>query len=80
LYNLTILFQDFGDGKPMGWSHFTAEGDVEFKALLSSFLRRLHMISMRVTTTVTSQTSSCMLEEFSSLMNSMTFFQSISAF
>ena len=34
LYNLTILFQDFGDDKPMGWSHFTAEGDVEFKALL----------------------------------------------
>ena len=34
MYNLTILFQDFGDDKPMGWSHFTAEGDVEFKALL----------------------------------------------
>lgn len=35
LYNfIIILFQDFGDDKPMGWSHFTAEGDVEFKALL----------------------------------------------
>jgi hypothetical protein len=35
LYNfIIIIFQDFGDDKPMGWSHFTAEGDVEFKALL----------------------------------------------
>ncbi|KAG2550247.1 hypothetical protein PVAP13_9KG236000 [Panicum virgatum] len=28
------LAKDFGDEKPMSWSHFTAEGDVEFKALL----------------------------------------------
>lgn len=26
--------QDFGDEKPMAWSHFNAEGDVEFKAVL----------------------------------------------
>ncbi|PQQ21575.1 endoplasmin homolog [Prunus yedoensis var. nudiflora] len=25
---------DFGDEKPLSWSHFTAEGDVEFKAVL----------------------------------------------
>ena len=34
LCNLSITLQDFGDEKPMSWSHFTAEGDVEFKALL----------------------------------------------
>ncbi|OEL25927.1 Endoplasmin-like protein [Dichanthelium oligosanthes] len=28
------LAKDFSDDKPMSWSHFTAEGDVEFKALL----------------------------------------------
>lgn len=28
------LAKDFGDEKPMAWSHFTAEGDVEFKAVL----------------------------------------------
>ncbi|XP_078160941.1 chaperone protein htpG family protein [Carex rostrata] len=28
------LAKDFGDEKPMAWSHFRAEGDVEFKALL----------------------------------------------
>ncbi|KAK3134579.1 hypothetical protein QOZ80_6AG0550970 [Eleusine coracana subsp. coracana] len=28
------LAKDFGDDKPMAWSHFNAEGDVEFKALL----------------------------------------------
>ncbi|KAJ1692631.1 hypothetical protein LUZ63_009329 [Rhynchospora breviuscula] len=28
------LAKDFGDEKPMSWSHFKAEGDVEFKALL----------------------------------------------
>jgi len=28
------LAKDFGDDKPMSWSHFSAEGDVEFKALL----------------------------------------------
>ncbi|TVU07586.1 hypothetical protein EJB05_40949, partial [Eragrostis curvula] len=28
------LAKDFGDDKPMSWSHFNAEGDVEFKALL----------------------------------------------
>ncbi|XP_047328981.1 endoplasmin homolog [Impatiens glandulifera] len=28
------LAKDFSDEKPMGWSHFNAEGDVEFKALL----------------------------------------------
>ncbi|GKV17834.1 hypothetical protein SLEP1_g28292 [Rubroshorea leprosula] len=28
------LAKDFGDEKPMAWSHFTAEGDVEFKAIL----------------------------------------------
>lgn len=26
--------QDFSDEKPLAWSHFNAEGDVEFKALL----------------------------------------------
>lgn len=26
--------QDFSDDKPLSWSHFTAEGDVEFKAVL----------------------------------------------
>ncbi|XP_042439983.1 endoplasmin homolog [Zingiber officinale] len=28
------LAKDFGDDKPLAWSHFIAEGDVEFKALL----------------------------------------------
>ncbi|CAD5188940.1 unnamed protein product [Musa acuminata subsp. malaccensis] len=28
------LAKDFADEKPLAWSHFTAEGDVEFKALL----------------------------------------------
>ncbi|CAN6682850.1 unnamed protein product [Malus baccata var. baccata] len=28
------LAKDFGDEKPLSWSHFTAEGDVEFKAVL----------------------------------------------
>lgn len=28
------LAKDFTDEKPMAWSHFTAEGDVEFKAVL----------------------------------------------
>ncbi|CAI9116978.1 OLC1v1018282C1 [Oldenlandia corymbosa var. corymbosa] len=28
------LAKDFGEEKPMAWSHFTAEGDVEFKAVL----------------------------------------------
>ncbi|KAL8172121.1 hypothetical protein V2J09_023925 [Rumex salicifolius] len=28
------LSKDFGDEKPMAWSHFNAEGDVEFKAVL----------------------------------------------
>nr|AIZ68158.1 heat shock protein 90 [Albuca bracteata] len=28
------LAKDFSDGKPLAWSHFTAEGDVEFKAVL----------------------------------------------
>ncbi|KAL6493027.1 heat shock protein 90 [Orobanche gracilis] len=28
------LAKDFGDEKPQAWSHFTAEGDVEFKAVL----------------------------------------------
>ncbi|CAN1323021.1 Endoplasmin homolog, partial [Linum perenne] len=28
------LAKDFGEEKPMSWSHFTAEGDVEFKAVL----------------------------------------------
>ncbi|KAJ6399619.1 hypothetical protein OIU77_020221 [Salix suchowensis] len=28
------LAKDFGDEKPLAWSHFTAEGDVEFKAVL----------------------------------------------
>ncbi|KAL0438406.1 UNVERIFIED_CONTAM: Endoplasmin [Sesamum latifolium] len=27
------LSKDFGDEKPLSWSHFTAEGDVEFKAV-----------------------------------------------
>ncbi|KAE8715560.1 Endoplasmin-like protein [Hibiscus syriacus] len=28
------LAKDFSDEKPMAWSHFTAEGDVEFKSVL----------------------------------------------
>ncbi|XP_008808636.1 endoplasmin homolog [Phoenix dactylifera] len=28
------LVKDYNDEKPLAWSHFTAEGDVEFKALL----------------------------------------------
>ncbi|KAK4803781.1 hypothetical protein SAY86_003598 [Trapa natans] len=28
------LAKDFGEEKPMTWNHFTAEGDVEFKAVL----------------------------------------------
>uniref|UniRef100_A0A2C9TZG2 Histidine kinase/HSP90-like ATPase domain-containing protein n=1 Tax=Manihot esculenta TaxID=3983 RepID=A0A2C9TZG2_MANES len=28
------LTKDFSDDKPLAWSHFTAEGDVEFKAVL----------------------------------------------
>ncbi|XP_021831224.1 endoplasmin homolog [Prunus avium] len=28
------IAKDFGDEKPLSWSHFTAEGDVEFKAVL----------------------------------------------
>ncbi|KAM1088195.1 hypothetical protein TB2_015790 [Malus domestica] len=28
------LAKDFSDEKPLSWSHFTAEGDVEFKAVL----------------------------------------------
>ncbi|KAF6148077.1 hypothetical protein GIB67_024252 [Kingdonia uniflora] len=28
------LAKDFSEEKPLSWSHFTAEGDVEFKALL----------------------------------------------
>ncbi|KAJ4967194.1 hypothetical protein NE237_019043 [Protea cynaroides] len=28
------LAKEFGDEKPLAWSHFTAEGDVEFKAIL----------------------------------------------
>lgn len=28
------VLQDFSDDKPLSWSHFTAEGDVEFKAVL----------------------------------------------
>ncbi|XP_011074690.1 endoplasmin homolog [Sesamum indicum] len=28
------LAKDFGDERPLTWSHFTAEGDVEFKAVL----------------------------------------------
>ncbi|MQM09495.1 hypothetical protein Taro_042370 [Colocasia esculenta] len=28
------LAKDFGEDKPLAWSHFTAEGDVEFKAVL----------------------------------------------
>lgn len=29
-----VALQDFSEEKPMAWSHFTAEGDVEFKAVL----------------------------------------------
>lgn len=29
-----VATQDFTDEKPMAWSHFNAEGDVEFKAVL----------------------------------------------
>lgn len=28
------VVQEFSDEKPLAWSHFTAEGDVEFKAIL----------------------------------------------
>lgn len=31
---LSFYMQDFSDEKPLAWSHFTAEGDVEFKAVL----------------------------------------------
>ena len=32
---LSLYFiQDFSEEKPLAWSHFTAEGDVEFKAVL----------------------------------------------
>lgn len=31
---LCLVQQDFSEEKPLGWSHFTAEGDVEFKAVL----------------------------------------------
>lgn len=34
LDNIKLCWQDFGDEKPMTWSHFNAEGDVEFKAVL----------------------------------------------
>lgn len=30
----SLLIQDFSEEKPLGWSHFTAEGDVEFRAVL----------------------------------------------
>ncbi|RWW07474.1 hypothetical protein GW17_00029147 [Ensete ventricosum] len=30
----TYDWEDFSEEKPLAWSHFTAEGDVEFKALL----------------------------------------------
>ena len=29
-----LFHQDFSDEKPLAWSHFNAEGDVEFKAVL----------------------------------------------
>lgn len=29
-----FLIQDFSTDKPMSWSHFNAEGDVEFKAVI----------------------------------------------
>lgn len=29
-----LVQQDFSEEKPLSWSHFTAEGDVEFKAVL----------------------------------------------
>lgn len=29
-----LFYQDFSEDKPMAWSHFNAEGDVEFKAVL----------------------------------------------
>ena len=32
--NVGVTLQDFSDDKPMAWSHFNAEGDVEFKAVL----------------------------------------------
>lgn len=35
-HQLFLIFipQDFSEDKPLSWSHFTAEGDVEFKAVL----------------------------------------------
>lgn len=29
-----FIWQDFSDEKPLAWSHFNAEGDVEFKSVL----------------------------------------------
>ena len=29
-----LVQQDFSEEKPLAWSHFAAEGDVEFKAVL----------------------------------------------
>ena len=29
-----LPLQDFGEDKPVSWTHFNAEGDVEFKAIL----------------------------------------------
>lgn len=34
LFILLFFPQDFSEEKPLSWSHFTAEGDVEFKAVL----------------------------------------------
>lgn len=31
---MPFLLQDFSDEKPRAWSHFTAEGYVEFNAVL----------------------------------------------
>lgn len=32
--NVALCPQDFSEEKPIAWSHFTAEGDVEFKSIL----------------------------------------------
>ncbi|KAJ0662157.1 putative Heat shock protein Hsp90 family [Helianthus annuus] len=42
------LAKDFGDEKPMAWSHFNAEGDVEFKALLQHHKSNLKLYVRRV--------------------------------
>lgn len=34
LISYVVCWQDFGEDRPLSWTHFNAEGDVEFKAIL----------------------------------------------